>query len=143
MKTIAAAILAGFVVSSCAPTTPQARIAKSPEKFETLPKKYRDLVEQGQLGQGMPKDAVLLAWGFPDQRYEGSKDSQKTERWDYTGSRPVYSSGFSSGFGYGYYGRFGYPSSGYDVGPEVIYIPERLASVWFVNDRVEAWERVR
>lgn len=145
MKKILIALLAGFAFSSCAPSTPQARIAKNPQVFAALPKKEQNLVAQGQLARGMSPDAVMLAWGDPEQRFEGVKDSKKTDRWDYAGSRPVYTSTFYGGYGYGR-GKYGHRNSlgyGYGFGPEVTYIPYRIASVWFVNSRVDSWERLR
>lgn len=144
MKPAVTAFLACLAFASCAPSTPQARIAKSPETFASLNKKHQSLVQQGQLGTGMPAEGVLLAWGAPDQRFEGSKNSQRTERWDYSTLRPVYPIGhFGYGYGshYGPYGRHFHSGVGY--GPEVAYIPERTASVWFINNRVDSWERVR
>lgn len=141
--------MVAIVFSSCAPMTPQARIAKSPEKFATLSKKNQDLVQQGLITRGMAPDAVELAWGIPAQRFEGSKKSKSTERWDYAGTRPVYLSGGAgiSGFGYngyGPYGRGGYYSGyGFGLGPEVAYVPYRVASVWFIDHRVDSWEQAR
>ncbi|MES2440837.1 MAG: hypothetical protein V4584_17355 [Verrucomicrobiota bacterium] len=148
MKKLLSALLAGFVMCSCAPSTPQARIEKYPEKFAALGKKQQSLVQQGQIAPGMSGDAVMLAWGSPDQRFDGSKNSKQTERWDYSGSRPVYSSNFYGGYGYGFggYGNYGYgPYSavGFGLGPEITYVPYRVASVWFVENRVDSWERVR
>ena len=141
-------MLAGLVFQSCAPSTPQTRIAKNPEQFAALGKKEQDLVQQGQISRGMSPEAVVLAWGSPDQRFEGSKDSKPTGRWDYLGSRPVYSASYFGAFGYGFggYGPYGYPGYthlGSAVGPDIAYVPYRLASVWFVNQRVDSWERVR
>jgi hypothetical protein len=147
MKKILPTLLAGLAICSCAPTTPQARIEKNPAMFAALGKKEQELVRQGQLSAGMSPDAVTLAWGPPDQRFEGSKNGKHTERWDYAGSRPVYSSNYFGGFGYGFggygYGRYGYSGLGWGLGPQVEYIPYRVASVWFTNHRVESWERLR
>ncbi len=145
MKKILAVILVGLVFPSCAPSSPQARIAKSPEQFAALGKKEQSLVEQGQISRGMPPEAVLLAWGPPDQRFEGSRDSKPTGRWDYLGSRAVQSTNHFGAFRSGFrgYGRFGYPGAGFGVGPDIVFIPYRRASVWFVNQRVDSWERLR
>lgn len=149
MKSCVALLLLSLVFSACAPSTPQARIQKYPEKFAALDKREKSLVEQGQIARGMSRDGVLLAWGFPDQSFEGSKDSKMTERWDYATSVPVYSPAFaygSYGYGFGRYGRYGpygYSGMGFALGPEIAYIPRRVASVWFVNHRVDAWERLR
>ena len=143
IKKIFTAQLVGLAFSSCVPSTPQARIAQNPQVFAALPKKDQSLVEQGQIARGMSPDAVMLAWGYPARSFDGFKDSKRTERWDYAGSRPVYTSTFYGGFGYGSYGHHAYPGYGYGFGPEVTYIPYRVASVWFVNARVDSWERLR
>ena len=145
MKKLLIALLAGIAISSCAPSTPQARIAQNPQVFAALPKKDQRLVEQGQVARGMSPNAVMLAWGYPSRRFEGVKDTKRTERWDYASTLPVYTSTFYGGYGYGHgpYGRHHYSGYGYGFGPEVAYIPYRIASVWFVNSRVDSWERLR
>lgn len=148
MKNTLAAIVAGLIFSSCAPSTPQARIAKYPEKFSALGKREQELVQQGQLSRGMSPDAVTLAWGLPDQVFEGSKDSKPAGRWDYLGTQPIYPGNYFGGFGYGFggygpYARRGYYGAGFAVGPDVAYVPYRLASVWFINHHVDSWERAR
>lgn len=139
-------LLLVLALSACAPSTPQARIEKFPEKFAALSKKEQGLVQQGQIAPGMSPDAVLLAWGFPNQRFEGSRNSKMTERWDYSTTVPVYNSAYALGPYGARYGRYGpYWQRGYSFGdaPEIAYIPYRVASAWFVDDRLDAWERVR
>ncbi len=144
MKMIFCLLSTALFFTSCAPMTPQARIEKQPEKFAALPKKDQALVEQGQISRGMSRDAVLIAWGAPNQSYEGSKNGKAIERWDYVGSRPVYTSSFYGGYGAGYYGPYGrYPALGYGIGPDIAYVPYHIASVWFANNGVESWERAR
>jgi hypothetical protein len=144
MKKFIALLSAGLLIVSCAPSTPQTRIQQSPEKFATLSSKHQELVRQGQIARGMSPDAVYLAWGSPSRTYQGSKNGKPTERWDYSGSRPVYTSNFYGSFGryYGpYYGPYRYSAIGF--GPEVVYVPYRAATVWFTNHRVDSWERIR
>lgn len=145
MKNLLLALAAGLLVVSCAPNTPQARIGKSPEKFAALNQRDRELVERGELRRGMSQDAVWLAWGSPGQTYQGTQKGKQAERWDYLGTKPVYSSWIGGGWGYSPYGygRYGYSSLNVAFGPDVTYLPYRLASVWFENQRVEAWERLR
>lgn len=66
-----------------------------------------------------------------------------TERWDYAGSRPVYFNNFHGSYGRfsGPYRRGGFWGAGW--GPEVAYIPYRIGSVWFIDSRVDSWERAR
>jgi hypothetical protein len=143
-----AAISAG-VLASCAPSTPEARIAAQPALFAALPAKEKELVRQGQIDKGMGTDAVYLAWGKASREYDGYEGSAKTLRWDYNGTTPAYSNGYFGSFGWGY-GRFG-PYYGYNpyhfygvgYGPDVTYVPYRRASVLFRNGRVTSWERSR
>ncbi|MCW1925360.1 hypothetical protein OKA05_22560 [Luteolibacter arcticus] len=153
MKLVLFAALSALVFVSCAPSTPEARIAAQPAVFEGLSSKHQQLVRRGQLDKGMNTDAVYLAWGRPSQEYDGSENGASTLRWDYSGSTPVYTTSFSGGWGYGYgggygygrYGRYGYPGYGYGFGfgPDVTYVPYRRASVLFRNGRVTSWERSR
>ncbi len=143
MKKSLTALLLGLIVVSCAPSTPDARIAKNPEQFDKLTNREQEIVRQGGIAKGISKDAVLLSWGAPAKRFEGSQGGKFTERWDYAGSRPVYSTNFYGGYGYGRYGRGRYSGVGLGLGPEVTYIPYRTASVWFVGHKVESWERIR
>ncbi len=142
-------LLLSLAFSACAPSTPQARIEKYPEKFDALDKREQSLVLQGQIDRGMSGDAVMLAWGFPDQRFEGSSNSQITERWDYATSVPVHTTGIGSGpygFGNSRFGprcRWGHPGAGFGLGPDIVYIPRRVASVWYIDQRVDSWERLR
>lgn len=144
-------LLVSVFFSACVPSTPQARIEKHPEKFAALGKRDQLLVQQGQIDRGLSMDAVMLAWGAPDRRFEGSQNSKMAERWDYFGTVPVYSPpAYAFGvYGYGGYGRcrghgmYGYPGFGFALGPEIDYLPYRAASVWFVDRRVDSWERLR
>lgn len=145
MKTILPALSALFLLASCVPSTPQARIEKDPQKFEALDGKQKALVRQGQIARGMTPDAVYLAWGDPSAIFQGSRNGKSSERWDYAGSRPVYAAGFYGGYGYGYgpYGYHGHPGYVYGLGPEVAYVPYRIATVWFINNRVDSWEKAQ
>lgn len=146
MKIIVIAIIAGWAFTSCAPSTPQARIEKNPQAFAALSGKQQELVKQGQIARGMSPEAVTLAWGDPAQSYEGSRNGKAAERWDYTGTLPVYSTDFYYGHGFGGYGPYGYgPYSGYGygLGPDVAFVPYRIGSVWFTSGKVDSWERVQ
>ena len=116
--------------------------------YAALSAKERDLVQRGEISKGMSQTAVLLAWGPPSMRYEGYNQGHASMRWDYSGASPVYSTQFYGGYGfggYGYRGRYGYPYAGYGFGfaPEVAYVPYHRSSIWFVNNRVDAWESLR
>lgn len=143
MKHLIPALFAAVAFASCAPSTPQARIDRHPDRFAALSAKHQDLVRQGQLAPGMPPDAVLLAWGTPERSFDGSKNGKPTSRWDYAALQPVYTTNFYGGYGYGGYPYGRYYGAGFGMGPEIAYIPSRVASVWFVNGRVDGWERLQ
>jgi hypothetical protein len=149
MKMFLPLVFCSALFIACAPSTPQARIQKYPEKFATLGKHEQALVKQGQISPGMSADAVIIAWGFPDRRFEGSSQSKTTERWDYATVVPVHSSTFVSGaYGFGCgryspYSRRGFHGGEFSFGPEITYLPQRVASVWFIDRRVDSWERLR
>ena len=144
MKSLLPVALGSALLLACSPTTPEARIAENPSIYWKLSDSHQELVRQGRIDRGMSPDAVYLAWGRPSRAYEGEDGSRSTLRWDYDGSRPVYSTGFYGGYGYGRYGYYGrYPYYGYAIAPQVDYIPYRRATVWFEDRRVTKWERVR
>lgn len=132
------------MLGACAPTTPDARIEENPEKFWKLGDKDQQLIRNGQISRGMSPDAVYYAWGKPAREFAGADDKTSTLRWDYTGSTPVYSTGFAGyyGRGYGRHGRY-YPRQGYGYSQQVTYVPYQKATVWFRNNRVTKWERAR
>ena len=151
------ALALGLWLTSCVPSTPQARIQENPRKFSALSAKQQSLIQQGQICRGMSPDAVYLAWGSPSASFQGSQDGKNTERWDYAGSRPVQTASFYGAYGYGDYpgyggygryghgpyGRHGGSVVGFGFGPQVAYVPYRIASVWFIDQQVDAWERAK
>jgi len=156
MKRILMMLSAALMLASCVPSTPQLRIQQDPRKFAVLSESHKALVQQGQIARGMTPDAVYLAWNRPSRVFHGSnKDGKMIERWDYAASRPVQVTSFYGSYGYygygghghhgyhGYHGNHGYSGVGFGFGPDMAYIPYRVASVWFVNNRVDAWERVK
>lgn len=146
MKTLLAVLCPVLFAVSCAPATPQARIASQPHLYERLSSREKQLVQQGTISRGMGMDAVWLAWGQPSNKFVGESANKPQERWVYTSSEPTYSTSFYGSYGYGYgpYSRFGYRSAyGLGYGPEVVYEPRVQASVTFLNRKVDSWERKR
>jgi hypothetical protein len=143
MKLIILASLSCLLFASCIPSTPQSRIQANLGKFNALSLKEKSAVEKGLIAPGMSPDAVFLAWGAPSDRFQGAKNNMLTERWDYAGSQPIYTQNFNGFYGCGIgQGRFRNRGLAFAMGPDVTFIPYRIASVWFVNDRVDSWERV-
>lgn len=130
---------------SCAPSSPETRIAAQPVLFESLPARQQQLVRQGSIDKGMSTDAVSLAWGRPSRQFEGSDGGVATLRWEYTGTTPVYSNSHFGSFGHSrHHGRWGRgPFYGSGIGQEVTFIPYRRATVLFREGRVSSWERIR
>jgi len=136
--------LALTLVSCVPPATPQTRIGSNHAAFSKLSLEQQQLVRQGQIATGMSTDAVYLAWGRPARVFSGSKDGRNRERWDYAANRPTYVQPMTSPYYYGPYGsRRNYRYHDPLMMPEVAYIPYREASVWFMNGKVESWERER
>jgi len=133
--------LVSILLASCANQTPQTRIEQNPKILASLPASQQKAVQSGSIIEGMTKNAVFLAWGNPDKKYENFSEGKKTEKWLYTKLRPVYSQRVSGVFGYGYrnyrYRGF-YP--GFGLGTTVSYLPAPAASVIFTNDKVSSWQ---
>lgn len=143
MKNVLIIVSMGLTLASCVPpATPQTRIASNHAAFSKLSLEQQQLVRQGQIATGMSTDAVYMAWGRPARIFNGSKNGKNQERWDYAGARPTYSHPMSSPYYRGPYGPRGYYRY-HDpmMMPEVAYVPYRVASVWFMNGKVESWER--
>ena len=134
-------VCAALLAVSCSPSTPAERISERPMAFEKLSDKHKELVQRGEIAKGMDMSAVALAWGEPSDRVEGFKGVRKTERWEYNGSRPVVTNTFYSGYGYGSYGPYRYSGLGASFGPEVVHVPYRKSAVWFIDGKVDEWER--
>ncbi len=139
----------GLFVVSCSTSTPTTRIKSAPQLFEPLSPKHKELVSQGTIEKGMPKDAVYLAWGNPDSRSEGEQSGRPFEKWLYSGLAPVHYNSYRYGFTYGpYYGRrYGRYSRGlypnYRLSTGIGYTPVLSKWVKFQNGRVESWQRRR
>jgi hypothetical protein len=150
MTKLLCVLAAAVAVASCVPATPAARIERHPEMFAALPAKHQEMVRQGVIAKGMNPDGVYLAWGAPSLRIDTYKDGKASERWDYTGSYPVYGSSFYGGYygGYGYRRHYPYRGAYYPPyaigwGPSVSYIPYCRSRVWFANQKVDGWERLQ
>lgn len=132
---------AALLAVSCAPSTPAARISERPMAFEKLSEQHKELVQRGEIAKGMNMSAVALAWGEPSVRVEGIKGNRRMERWEYNGSRSVVTQTFSVGYGRGYCGPYYYSGLSAGFGPEVVRVPYRKSAVWFINGKVDEWER--
>ncbi len=151
---IAAASLCVFAFSGC--TTTETRIAEKSAVFQRLSLADQARVQQGEIREGMPEDAVYIAWGPPSLRAPGRNRGQLVDTWIYyataAGDYPgpfYFGGGYGYGLGYGYYGglrgrfrRHLYYSPFYDPffynHANIVRYPERTVS--FENGRVIAWQ---
>jgi hypothetical protein len=102
---LVAAAAVTLLASGC--STVESRIAEHPDLYHSLSARQQQLVANGQITPGMPRDAVYLAWGTPDQRVEGAMRGQLTETWIYV-HYTSYPYGYGYGYGYGYPYRYGW-----------------------------------
>jgi hypothetical protein len=97
---LVAATAVTLLVSGC--STVESRIAERPQVYHSLSARQQQLVANGQIAPGMPRDAVYMAWGSPDQRVQGVMHSQMTETWIYVQYTTAYPYGYGYGYPYGY-----------------------------------------
>jgi hypothetical protein len=70
-----------LALASC--STVETRISGHPEIYQNLSARDQNLVSQGQIRDGMSRDAVWLAWGSPDRKIFGNMRGRTTETWIY------------------------------------------------------------
>jgi hypothetical protein len=73
------------LLSACAST--QDRANSRPAAFRRLSPGDQQLVLNGQIREGMDKDAVYIAWGAPDRVFQGSSQGKPFESWVYITQR--------------------------------------------------------
>ena len=88
-----------LLLSGC--STVESRIADHPDIYHSLSARQQQLVANGQIAPGMPRAAVYLSWGSPDQKVEGAMRSTMTETWIYIQYTTAYPYGYGGGFGFG------------------------------------------
>jgi outer membrane protein assembly factor BamE (lipoprotein component of BamABCDE complex) len=150
MRPLIPAAIACMLLASCmsygpSAATPQGRISRNAGTYSLLSPEHRQLVASGKICEGMSKDAVKIAMGRPSRVMEESRHGKMRERWDYMRERAVPTSrvGISAGYGHGYPYRYGGYGSCYPMHQDVAYVPYRVATVWFVNGRVDSWEQLQ
>ena len=104
---MALVVLSALLLGGC--ETTQDRIAQRPEAYNALSARDRELVQRGQIREGMSRDAVYIAWGAPNQRGPGRHRGSSTETWIYfdTQAGDYYPPPFAYGYGGFYGGGFG------------------------------------
>lgn len=147
LRLLASALLA-ITLMSCASAL-ERRIASNPQIYNSLSTKDQLLVQQGQIREGMTKEAVFLSYGRPDAVSTGKQKGASIEKWIFMASQPVYADnmGWGGGWGGGYGGYRGYRGRGagyyggwdpyyMNMAPTVMYVPYKAATVTFRSNRV-------
>ncbi|MFM7182344.1 MAG: hypothetical protein ACKO2G_12890 [Verrucomicrobiales bacterium] len=132
-------LILALAAVSCAPTREQ-RIEKNAAYFQTLSPADQTLVREGKLRIGMPKEAVLLSLGRPDQTSEIVRGGQSTEEvWAYLSYRaiPTYPSWPALPV-HDRCGRVVYYQHPY---PEMVQVPYVSSRVMLRDHRVSGWEK--
>jgi hypothetical protein len=155
MKTslrLLASALVAITLMSCASAL-ERRITSNPQIYNSLTTKDQLLVQQGQIREGMTKEAVFLSYGRPDAVSNGKQKGASIEKWIFMDSQPVYADNMGWGGGWGGYGGgWGGAWGGYrgrgcgyyggwdpyymNMAPTVMYVPYKAATVTFRNNRV-------
>lgn len=141
-------LTSALLLAACA--SPQSRIERNPDTFQSLNAEQQALVKEGKVAIGFSEAAVKLALGQPQRVSQRTDEKGRSTVWryiDYDGGSVGSVGGF---YGPGYYpgfvgyGAFGRPVGFYGPGVTTIYTGnsverERLRVV-FVNGKVTAIE---
>jgi len=73
--------VSALILAGC--STTETRISGHPEIYQSLSARDQALVSQGQIRDGMSRNAVYLAWGSPDRKIVGNMRGRPTETWVY------------------------------------------------------------
>lgn len=91
-------------------STTETRISEHPEIYNRLGQTDQALVSRGQIRNGMPQEAVYLAWGNAEQRATANVHGRPAETWIYLDTtadiQPFPHYGLGYGLGYGIGGGF-------------------------------------
>ena len=85
LKSVTVLLCCGAILCGCASSTIEKRRAERITAYETLSPEYQQLVNAGEIKTGMPKDAVYIAWGKPDDITYSEDSHGKLETWLYYG----------------------------------------------------------
>ena len=144
MKAIPALLSAAAMLMLASCVSPIAkRIERNPDIYNNLSARHKTMVTQGQIEEGMSKQAVFIAWGRPDRAAKGSRSGRSFEQWSYVAYETV--PAMSVGPGFGYWGGYGAHRFSYDpvffYEPAFTYLPYESARVEFSNAKVTAWKK--
>lgn len=139
MKTLLSLTLALVAISlgaGCA-SSPQSRIKKNQDTFNTYPADVQAAIQRGEVMSGFTPDQVRLAQGEPDRVLTRTSEAGNSEVWIYRGgSRPRVGVGLGMGFGGGNVG------TGLGVSTGGRQFDDERLRVMFTGGRVTAVEQV-
>ena len=76
-------VLAVVLLASCA-STPESRIQKNPDLFNSFPPEAQEKIKKGDVEIGFTQDMVLMAKDKPDRKYNRRTAGGETEVWSYS-----------------------------------------------------------
>ena len=74
-----------LILLGCA--SPEQRIKKNPELFQSFPPDVQELVKQGQVAIGFTAEMVTMALGEPNRIYSRVTSGGTSDVWSYTGKK--------------------------------------------------------
>jgi len=127
--------LALLMLASCA--SPESRIKKHRELFETYPPEIQQRIKAGEVDVGFTADMVLMAMGKPARKATRTTEQSTQEIWTYgdSGVHP----GVGVSIGGGSYGGFGGVSVGGGGGGSY----RDRAAIAFESGKVVSVDRVK
>ena len=132
-------------------STIDSRIQEKPAVFSSLSPQDQALVKSGMIREGLPQQAIYIAWGAPAQLRYGSRNGHPYEAWVYTTLKTIfvgdyfYPTFYRFGF-YNYSGYWHYPFWGlypYDYPENFISIEVPYKTAFFEGSRCTGWEYIR
>ena len=128
-----------FGAISCAPSREQ-RISKNAAYFQTLSPADQTLVREGKLRVGLPKEAVLLSLGPPDQTSEIVRAGQSPEEiWAYLSYRAIPT--YPSWPAFPVHDRCGRVVYYHHPFPDMVQVPYVSSRVRLRDNQVTGWEK--
>jgi hypothetical protein len=132
-------------------STVDSRIQEKAAVYSSLSPRDQALVKSGRVREGLPKEAVYIAWGAPAQIRSGSRNGHPYEAWVYTTLKTVFANDYFYPtfyrFGlYSYYGYWHYPFWGaypYGYPGDFVSIEVPYKTAFFEGNRCTGWEYVR
>jgi len=97
---LCALAVASLLLPACA--SPEQRAQENPAIMQSLSPSDRALVLNQQIRLGMPKSAVFIAFGRPDNVVRGVSKNGEVESWIYTTTQSAYVGGFYGAWGPGF-----------------------------------------